>query len=216
MIKTWHIEKAIKEHWGERCDDHNPHCPCCAAWEQFDALIKAEPKGVKNINLKFDDGPTVNLAPVVWPQPNSPEDYAATVRDAERYRFLRTNEFTSVNGKPVTGETFDGLVDQWMQQPVDHSRFMKDADDIGSAVMTWMVEKNLLDAGNEYQASEVIGQLETLIDVGDGRPCAMDKFVADLHEATDDTFERDEAITHWLYGSWDEAMAYLKDEDAGE
>ncbi|AFH19783.1 hypothetical protein F406_gp032 [Agrobacterium phage 7-7-1] len=50
----------------------------------------------------------------------------------------------------------------------------------------------------------------------DGRPCAMDKFVADLHEATDDTFERDEAITHWLYGSWDEAMAYLKDEDTDE
>lgn len=50
----------------------------------------------------------------------------------------------------------------------------------------------------------------------DGRPCAMDKFVADLFEATDDTFERDEAITHWLYGDWDEAMAYLKDEDAGE
>lgn len=41
----------------------------------------------------------------------------------------------------------------------------------------------------------------------------MDKFVADLHEATDDTFERDEAITHWLYGDWDEAMSYLEKDD---
>ena len=48
----------------------------------------------------------------------------------------------------------------------------------------------------------------------DGRPCSMDKFVADLHEVTDDAYDRDEAITHWLYGDWDEAMAYLKDDDA--
>lgn len=62
----------------------------------------------------------------------------------------------------------------------------------------------------------VIEIVEALNGPDDGRPCAMDKFVADLHEATDDAFERDEAITHWLYGDWDEAMAYLKDEDADE
>ncbi|QBQ72126.1 hypothetical protein Milano_104 [Agrobacterium phage Milano] len=55
--------------------------------------------------------------------------------------------------------------------------------------------------------------LELINGPDDGRPCHMDKFVADLHEATDDTFERDEAITHWLYGDWPAAMEYLKDED---
>ena len=30
------IEEAIREHWGERCPDFEPGCPCCRAWAEFD------------------------------------------------------------------------------------------------------------------------------------------------------------------------------------
>lgn len=32
------IEEAIREHWGERCPDFDPGCPCCRAWADFDQL----------------------------------------------------------------------------------------------------------------------------------------------------------------------------------
>lgn len=50
----------------------------------------------------------------------------------------------------------------------------------------------------------------------DGRPCHMDKFVADLFEACDDPLDRIDAIDEWLHGDWPAAMAYLKDEDDAE
>jgi hypothetical protein len=33
------IKEAITEHWGERCADHEPGCPICDAWAEFDALL---------------------------------------------------------------------------------------------------------------------------------------------------------------------------------
>jgi len=44
---------------------------------------------------------------------------------------------------------------------------------------------------------------------GDGRPCSMDVFAAQLFVECGDHFDRSEAITHWLYGAWDEALSYL-------
>jgi len=32
------IEQALTEHWGERCPDTEPGCPCCDAWAEYDAL----------------------------------------------------------------------------------------------------------------------------------------------------------------------------------
>jgi hypothetical protein len=58
--------------------------------------------------------------------------------------------------------------------------------------------------------------LELINGPDDGRPCHMDKFVADLFEACDDPLDRIDAINEWLHGDWPAAMAYLKDEDAGE
>nr|DAF77069.1 MAG TPA: hypothetical protein [Caudoviricetes sp.] len=55
--------------------------------------------------------------------------------------------------------------------------------------------------------------LELISGPDDGRPCAMDKFVADLFEACDDPLDRIDAIDEWLHGDWPAAMAYLKDED---
>ncbi len=43
----------------------------------------------------------------------------------------------------------------------------------------------------------------------DGRPCSMDVFAAQLFSDCDDKHDRSDAINHWLYGSWDEALAYL-------
>lgn len=34
-----YIAEAITAHWGERCPDTEPGCPCCDAWAQFDALM---------------------------------------------------------------------------------------------------------------------------------------------------------------------------------
>lgn len=53
-MRTDLIEEAITDHWGPRCPvkdiDEGPveidgkivsRCPCCLAWEQYDALIDA-------------------------------------------------------------------------------------------------------------------------------------------------------------------------------
>lgn len=32
------VEEAIQEHWGERCPDFEPGCPCCRAWAEYDKL----------------------------------------------------------------------------------------------------------------------------------------------------------------------------------
>lgn len=30
------VEEAITAHWGERCPDHEPGCPTCDAWAEYD------------------------------------------------------------------------------------------------------------------------------------------------------------------------------------
>lgn len=110
----------------------------------------------------------------------------------------------------------------------------KETVDLETKIMHFLVEKL---GGHSLTIVRNIGTPETvrllgfsvgkgsfairdLLDVvngpDDGRPCAMDKFVADLFEACDDHYDREAAINHWLHGEWTEAMAYLKDEDADE
>lgn len=36
-----YIAEAITAHWGERCPDTEPGCPCCDAWAQFDTIVVA-------------------------------------------------------------------------------------------------------------------------------------------------------------------------------
>ena len=32
------LEEAITDHFGERCPDFEPGCPCCRAWAEFDEI----------------------------------------------------------------------------------------------------------------------------------------------------------------------------------
>lgn len=32
------VEEAVIAHWGERCADTMPGCPCCDAWIEYDAI----------------------------------------------------------------------------------------------------------------------------------------------------------------------------------
>ena len=48
--------------------------------------------------------------------------------------------------------------------------------------------------------------------VEDGRLCTMDQFASALFEEFDDVFVRSDAINEWLYGDWDAALSYLKEE----
>lgn len=50
-----------------------------------------------------------------------------------------------------------------------------------------------------------------MTDKSDGRPCSMEEFVSKLFIACEDHYDREDAINHWLYGEWDEAMAYLEE-----
>lgn len=36
-----YLKEAVTAHYGERCKDDEPGCPCCDAWRQYDALTKA-------------------------------------------------------------------------------------------------------------------------------------------------------------------------------
>lgn len=38
MTKKDYIAEALTAHWGERCADNQPGCPCCDAWAQYDTL----------------------------------------------------------------------------------------------------------------------------------------------------------------------------------
>lgn len=42
------LEEAIQEHFGERCPDFEPGCPCCRAWAEFDEIerLRAALSGV--------------------------------------------------------------------------------------------------------------------------------------------------------------------------
>lgn len=33
------LEEAIKDYWGERCDEYEPECPTCKAWHEYDATL---------------------------------------------------------------------------------------------------------------------------------------------------------------------------------
>ena len=35
------IADAITTHWGERCDEYMPGCPCCDAWHRYDQILSA-------------------------------------------------------------------------------------------------------------------------------------------------------------------------------
>ena len=35
---TCPVAEAITFYWGERCPDHEPNCPTCAAWVQYDKM----------------------------------------------------------------------------------------------------------------------------------------------------------------------------------
>lgn len=41
MTKRNRVVEAMEAHWGERCAENEPGCPCCDAWAQYDAM-KAE------------------------------------------------------------------------------------------------------------------------------------------------------------------------------
>jgi hypothetical protein len=36
------IRQAIEDYWGERCDDFEPECECCLAWNELDHLLGEE------------------------------------------------------------------------------------------------------------------------------------------------------------------------------
>lgn len=48
------IEEAITEHWGERCKGKEPGCPCCDAWEEYDA-IQREVDALRQERNELDD-----------------------------------------------------------------------------------------------------------------------------------------------------------------
>jgi hypothetical protein len=33
------IHEAVESYWGERCPDHDPDCPTCKAWREYDAMM---------------------------------------------------------------------------------------------------------------------------------------------------------------------------------
>lgn len=35
------IEQAVKDYWGDRCEDFNHECVCCQAWAEIDIYKKA-------------------------------------------------------------------------------------------------------------------------------------------------------------------------------
>lgn len=38
MVERSLVAEAVAEHWGERCPDFEPGCPCCRAWAEFDQI----------------------------------------------------------------------------------------------------------------------------------------------------------------------------------
>lgn len=52
------LEVAVKEAFGERCEDFDESCPCCQAWEELDklhacraSLTKALPKLINRMGV---------------------------------------------------------------------------------------------------------------------------------------------------------------------
>jgi hypothetical protein len=37
-MNTSAIHEAVESYWGERCPDHDPDCPTCKAWQEYDAM----------------------------------------------------------------------------------------------------------------------------------------------------------------------------------
>jgi hypothetical protein len=41
MMKTYSknpIHEAVEFYWGERCPEHDPNCPTCKAWREYDIM----------------------------------------------------------------------------------------------------------------------------------------------------------------------------------
>lgn len=51
--------------------------------------------------------------------------------------------------------------------------------------------------------------IERLSPQDDGRPMPTDLFLVKLLGAVDDHYDRQDAITHWIEGAWDEAMSVI-------
>lgn len=45
------IAEAIIAHWGERCVDSEPGCPCCDAWAQYDAFATLRAEVERNAGI---------------------------------------------------------------------------------------------------------------------------------------------------------------------
>ncbi|MDX5412885.1 MAG: hypothetical protein LPK02_07540 [Rhodobacterales bacterium] len=49
------IKEAITEHYGPRCPDTEPGCPCCDAWAEFDLLLSFAEGYVKSLERHFEE-----------------------------------------------------------------------------------------------------------------------------------------------------------------
>lgn len=47
------IEEALTAHWGERCNEHEPGCPVCDAWAEYDNLCQRPTVAVKPELVNF-------------------------------------------------------------------------------------------------------------------------------------------------------------------
>ena len=34
------VKEAVTVHWGDRCPDHDPECPTCQAWDEYDTTLQ--------------------------------------------------------------------------------------------------------------------------------------------------------------------------------
>ncbi len=41
MSNESQVKEAMVEYWGERCEEHDPDCPACRAWDEYDRLKEA-------------------------------------------------------------------------------------------------------------------------------------------------------------------------------
>lgn len=104
------IEEAITEHWGERCPDHEPECPTCQAWTEYDKLME---RAVKIRAEEID-----NLRPgsvVRLPHLDAPYNTYEWVRMQD----ARGMHFTGGLFCPTTGEWMAWMGLCYMDQEVE-------------------------------------------------------------------------------------------------
>ena len=94
------LKESVTSHYGERCPDLGPGCPCCDAWAHVD-VIEAASQGKRkmvkvwceyDLNGEYDDGHAILFN---------------TTADA--WQWLEANEDWALDG---TGETFEDLEEQ--------------------------------------------------------------------------------------------------------